>query len=156
MKWIFFKMIIAGATIAWLTSCQNPSATHQHMVEFGENYTEAWNSGVPGNVADFYAEDGTLTINQGTPAIGRDQLSEVAHSFMEAFPDMLLTMDSLVREGDTYRYHWTFEGTHAGPEGTGNKVKFSGYEQWSMNDQGLVQTSIGTFDADDYQRQLDQ
>lgn len=30
-----------------------------------------------------------------------------------------------------------------------------GFEQWTMNDQGPVQKSIGTYDAKDYQKQFE-
>ena len=120
------------------------------MVEFGEKYTAAWNSKKPDKMASFYAEDGILTVNNGAPAQGRKQLSETAKSYMEAFPEMKLTMDSLVVDSDTYRYHWTFLGTNSGPGGTtGNKVIFSGFERWTMNNEGLIQESIGTYDAED-------
>ena len=125
------------------------------MLEFGKNYTEAWKSKEPAKMASFYAEYGELTVNNGTPAIGRQQLGETAQSYMEAFPDMVLTMDSLTVNNGNYRYYWTFKGTNIGPGGTGNKVDFSGFEEWTINEQGLVQTSIGTYDAEDYQRQLE-
>ena len=83
------------------------------------------------------------------------QLEETAQSFMEAFPDLELTMDSLTAQNGTYRYYWTFKGTNTGPGGTGSKVDFSGFEEWTMNQQGLIQNSTGTFDAEDYQKQLD-
>ena len=140
-------------TIA-MTGCDSDKSEYDKMVEFGQRYTEAWNSKVPEQMASFYAEDGTLTVNNGTPAIGRTQLAETAQSYMEAFPDLELTMDSLTVDNGTYRYYWTFKGTNTGPNGTGNKVDFSGYEEWTMNDQGLVQRSIGTYDAEEYQRQL--
>ena len=127
---------------------------HQSMHKFGEDYTAAWNSKKPANVAAFYAEDGTLTVNNRSPAVGRAQLTTLVNDYMEAFPDMKLTMDSLVADGNTWRYHWTFEGTNTGPGGTGNHVVFSGFEQWTMNDDGFVQTSIGKYDAEDYNRQL--
>jgi hypothetical protein len=63
-------------------------------------------------------------------------------------------MDSLVADSGTYRYHWTFVGTNTGPEGTGNNVNFSGFERWTTNNEALGQKSIGTYDADDYNRQL--
>lgn len=125
------------------------------MVEFGQKYTAAWNSKQPDKMASFYAEDGMLTVNNGQPAVGRKQLAETAQSYMEAFTDMELTMDSLVVYNGKYRYYWTFKGTNTGPGGTGNKVDFSGFEEWTINEEGLVQNSIGTYDADDYQRQLD-
>lgn len=140
-------------TIA-MTGCNSDKSEYDKMVEFGQRYTEAWNSKVPQQMASFYAEDGILTVNNGTPAIGRKQLAETAQSYMEAFPDLELTMDSLTVDNGTYRYYWTFKGTNTGPNGTGNKVDFSGYEEWTMNDQGLVQRSIGTYDAEEYQRQL--
>jgi predicted ester cyclase len=137
-----------------ISACQPNKSEYEKMLEFGKQYTAAWNSKIPEKMASFYAEDGSLTVNNGTPAMGRDQLAATASSYMEAFPDMKLTMDSLIEDTDTYRYHWTFEGTNTGSVGTGNKVVFSGFERWTMNDKGLVQTSIGTYDAEDYNKQL--
>ena len=117
---------LAGILFLLLVGCQSHNSKHKKMIEFGEKYTVAWNSKKPENVALFYAEDGSLTVNNGTAAVGRDQLAATANSYMEAFPDMKLTMDSLVVDADTYKYHWTFAGTNTGPEGTGNKVIFIG------------------------------
>ena len=137
-----------------MTGCKSDKSELDKMVEFGQKYTDAWNSKVPEKMASFYAEDGTLTVNNGTPAVGRKQLAETAKSYMDAFPDLELTMDSLTKGNETYRYYWTFKGTNSGPNGTGNKVDFSGFEEWTMNDQGLVQKSIGTYDAEEYKKQL--
>jgi hypothetical protein len=49
---------------------------------------------------------------------------------------------------------WTYEGTNTGPGGSGNRVRFSGWEAWTFSPSGLVQRSIGTFDRDEYERQL--
>ena len=141
--------------LSMTTGCNSKPSDYNKMLEFGKNYTEAWNSKEPAKMASFYAEDGVLTVNNGTPAIGRQQLAETAQSYMEAFPDMVLTMDSLTVNNGKYRYYWNFKGTNTGPGGTGNTVDFSGFEEWTMNEQGLVQTSIGTYDAEDYQRQLE-
>jgi len=40
--------------------------------------------------------------------------------------------------------------------GTGNKVKISGFERWIFNEDGLVQESIGSFDSEEYKRQLNE
>ena len=141
--------------LTMMTGCKSDKSEYDQMVEFGQKYTDAWNSKQPEKMASFYAEDGILTVNNGTPAVGRKQLAETAQSYMEAFPDMELTMDSLTVENGTYRYYWTFKGTNNGPNGTGNKVDFSGFEEWTMNDQGFVQKSMGTYNAEDYQRQLE-
>lgn len=137
-----------------LTGCKSGNTEYDKMVEFGQHYTDAWNSKQPEKMALFYAEDGMLAVNNGKPAVGRKQIAETAKSYIEAFPDIELTMDSLTVGNGTYRYYWTFKGTNTGPGGTGNKVDFSGFEEWTMNDQGLVQNSIGTYDAEDCERQL--
>jgi len=45
-------------------------------------------------------------------------------------------------------------GTNTGGGGTGNKVKISGFEEWIINGGGRIQESIGTFDSEEYDRQL--
>jgi len=45
-------------------------------------------------------------------------------------------------------------GTNTGPGGTGKAVNLNGYERWTFSPNGLLQTSDGHFDDDDYQRQL--
>ncbi len=155
MKKSSSKFLMIGTIIIVIVGCESQKSEYEKMIEFGEKYTAAWNSKDPEQMAAFYAEDGTLTVNNGAPAVGRKQLAETAKSYMEAFPDMKLTMDSLVSDSGTYRYHWTFIGTNARPGGTGNKVNFSGFERWTMNNKGLVQKSIGTYDADAYNKQLE-
>jgi ketosteroid isomerase-like protein len=154
MKTKFYFLVTFLIILTTMTGCKSDKSEYDKMVEFGQKYTDAWNSKKPEKMASFYAEDGILTVNNGKPAVGRKQLAETAQSYMEAFPDMELTMDSLTVKNGTYRYYWTFKGTNTGPNGTGNKVDFSGFEEWTMNDHGLVKKSIGTYDAKDYERQL--
>lgn len=154
MKTIFSIITKLLIILTIITGCNSEKSEYDKMVEFGQKYTDAWNSKQPEEMASLYAEDGMLTVNNGKPAVGRKQLAETAQSYMEAFPDMVLTMDSLTVDNGSYRYYWTFKGTYTGPGGTGNKVDFSGFEEWKMNDQGLIKKSIGTYDAEDYQRQL--
>jgi hypothetical protein len=52
------------------------------------------------------------------PAEGRTAIAEVAKSFITAFPDMIVTMDSLVTTPRVTEFHWTLTGTNTGPEGT--------------------------------------
>lgn len=129
---------------------------NERQVEsFARAYTAAWNSLDPAQVASFYAEDGSLTINQGTPSIGRLAIGAAAEEFMVAFPDLVLEFDGLEFEDDRVNYHWTFIGTNTGPGGTGNAVNFSGYESWDFDADGLIDNSLGHFDENEYQRQLE-
>ena len=124
------------------------------LAEFGNAYTDAWNSQKPENVASFFAKDGSLTVNSGSPLIGREAITEFARSFMTAFPDMKLTMDKLLIKPEETQYHWSFVGTNTGPAGNGNRVEFNGFERWTFNEEGLIKSSIGKFDEEDYNRQL--
>ena len=74
---------------------------------------------------------------------------------MTAFPDLVLVMDSLRVSRSTVEYHWTFSGTNTGPGGTGNAVRFSGYEEWTLGANGLIAASLGHFDEAEYNRQLE-
>ncbi len=123
------------------------------MQEFAARYTAAWCSQNAASVAAFFAEDGTLSVN-GSPADGREEITKVAQGFMTAFPDMELLMDDLEIGPNEVIYRWTFIGINTGPDGGGNAVDFSGYEEWTFNDDGLVARSMGHFDNGQYQYQL--
>jgi len=105
-------------------------------------------------VAAFYSVDGSLSVNGDSPAVGRSAISQLAQSFMTAFPDLHLIMDKLVVHEDSAEYHWTLTGTNTGPGGTGNRVRISGFERWKMGVDGLIAASQGQFDSADYRRQM--
>ena len=63
------------------------------LEDFATRYTAAWCSQDPASVAAFFAEDGSLQVNDGEPAVGRDAITEVARGFMTAFPDMVVEME---------------------------------------------------------------
>lgn len=121
---------------------------------FAEDYTAAWCSHDPDRVARHFAPNGSLAINGGAPAIGRDAIAATARGFYTALPDIQVYFDDLVIDGPRIEYHWTFTGTNTGPGGTGNSVRISGYEQWTIDDDGLIEASSGHYDADEYARQL--
>jgi predicted ester cyclase len=124
--------------------------TRDELNKFATRYAEAWCSHDPKKVATFFAENGSIAVNGGTPA----PIIEVARGFMRDFPDMIVTFDKLEPRGDAVAFHWTLIGTNTGPGGTGNKVRISGYELWKIDNNGLIAESKGNFDAAEYGRQL--
>jgi SnoaL-like polyketide cyclase len=106
-------------------------------------------------VAENYAPDGSLTINDGPPSVGRAEITEAARSFMVAFPDMRVLMDDLVVQDEHVEYRWTLVGTNTGPRGTGRRVRISGFEEWTLGDDGLIAASLGHYDQAEYDRQLE-
>src|SRR5207249_8981266 len=146
---------------------------------FAQRYAKAWCSQNPESVTAFFAERGSISINNGPPAIGRAAIAKEAEAFMTTFPDMIVTFDKLEPREDSVAFHWTLIGTNTGPAGTGNKVRISGYELWKIDNgaggsratwtgkperveeqgcesinYGLIAESKGKFDAADYQRQI--
>jgi len=126
----------------------------EQLTSFGKKYSEAWCSQKPASVAAFFSTSGSLKVNADSPAVGREAITKVAEGFMTAFPDMIVAMDSLITNPNDTEFHWTLTGTNAGPGGTGNKVKVSGFEVWKFSEDGLIEKSIGSFDAAEYNRQL--
>ena len=126
------------------------------LLDFARRYTEAWCSQDPARVAEHYASEGLLAINGGTPSVGRAAITEAVRSFMTAFPDMRVLMDDVIVKDDATEYHWTLVGTNTGPGGTGNRVRISGFEEWTIGDDALVAESQGHYDQAEYDRQLEQ
>ena len=105
-------------------------------------------------MAAFFAENGSLSVNDGRPAVGRAGIAEVARGFMRDLPDIVVMMDKVTRDSDGTKFHWTFTGTNTGPGGTGKRVRISGYELWKIDNDGLIGESKGHFDSAEYERQL--
>ena len=115
--------------------------------ELAESYTEAWCSRDAARVAAHYAPGATIAINGGE-ATG---IEEVAAVFIAAFPDITVYQDDLVVGNETVEYRWTFTGTSSE---TGKWVRIAGFEEWVIGSDGLIETSKGTFDEAEYDRQL--
>ena len=75
--------------------------------ELGTRYTAAWCSQNAASVAAFFAESGSLKINDAAPSVGRAAITAAAQGFMTAFPDMVVAMDGVSLQGDQAVYRWT-------------------------------------------------
>ena len=124
------------------------------ITAFAKRYAKAWCSQNPESVAAFFGENGSLSVNDGPPAVGRASIAEVARGFMRDLPDMIVTMDDVTHESDGTKFHWTLTGTNTGPGGTGKHLRISGYELWTFDNDGLIAESKGHFDSAEYERQL--
>jgi len=74
----------------------------------------------------------------------------MAAGFFADVPDMRLVCDGVRSSGGHAGYLWTFTGTHAA---TKRKLTISGWEEWDLNEAGLIERSSGNFDAEEYSRQ---
>src|SRR6266436_4332469 len=124
------------------------------ITKFANRYAKAWCSQNPESVAAFFAVRGSISINNGPPAVGRAAIAKEAQAFMTTFPDMVVTFDKVVHDEEGTKFHWTLTGTNTGPGGTGKRVRISGYERWKIDNDGLIGDSLGHFDIAEYDRQL--
>ena len=65
------------------------------MTEFATRYAAAWSSQDPVAFGMFYAENGSLTVNDGESSVGRAAVVETARAFMTGFPDIIVTLVEL-------------------------------------------------------------
>ena len=166
--------VVVGSSVAWLlafafspqlssfslpevdsdlvTGTASPEASINLDTDaFARSYTEAWNSRDPSKVAAFYARDGRITINNGDPYEGTEGVTEMARGFYSEFPDIEVEMVRLEEKDQRIVFHWSFTGTHSG---TGKPVRIKGSETWRLGHQGLIEESVGWYDAEDYDRQV--
>jgi uncharacterized protein (TIGR02246 family) len=124
------------------------------LTDFATRYAAAWSGRNPAALASFYTENGSLTVNGGTPSVGRAAITATAQGFMTAFPDMVVQLARVIRQDGGAVFHWIWTGTNTGPGGTGAAVHISGYEEWTLGANNLIAESRGHFDEAEYQRQL--
>lgn len=124
---------------------------HDKIMIIAAAYTAAWNSGSASAVASFYAEDGQIVINRGTPWKTRSGVEAMAAGFFADVPDLTLTCDDLRVAGDHVAYFWTFTGTHSGSK---NPLRIVGWEEWDFDPEMKVKSSRGWFDGAEYARQV--
>ena len=94
----------------------------------------------------------------GVELEGVGQLREMIEGYLTAFPDMHMTVEHRVVEGDLISTRWTVTGTHDGPLGdhdaTGKKIEIAGQiimrfegtriaEEWEVFDEVGMLKQIG-------------
>ena len=117
-----------------------------------DRHIAAWTAHDPEAVARTYAPEAVFVINRGEPMTSHAEIADMVRGFVDEFPDTVLTCHTRLITPDHAVYGWTFEGHH---KDTGRHVKFDGWEEWDIAEDGTVQASLGWFDAESYQRQVD-
>ena len=130
-------------------------ATVDHTALIQRLFDEVWNGDNLALIDELFAPD---YVRHGAPAdLPPGPAGERQHraTFRAVFPDLVITADDIVAEGDrvAVRYHWhgTYHGGWPGIEGTGRVVTMTGIaihrvvagrivELWVVGDElGLLQ-----------------
>ena len=120
----------------------------EHLID---RHIAAWCQKSPEGVAASYTEDAVFSINRGDPMIGHADIGDMVQGFCDEFPDVVLRLDHSFIAGNHAVYVWTFTGHQVG---TGKYAEFQGWEEWELTDDCRVKSSLGWFDAEEYERQL--
>jgi len=139
------------AAIGNLNRSAGMTMTSDRLQSIAASYTDAWNSGRPTSVASFFRPDGVIIINGGEPWRGTEGVANMAAGFFADVPNLRLACDGVRASGNHAVYLWTFTGTHAT---TSRELIVSGWEEWDLDETGLIAKSSGNFDAEDYSRQV--
>ena len=101
-------------------------------------FEEIFNQGKFSVADEIYAPDfKNHGLNRPDADLKTDQ--NAVHDEKKAFPDLKMTVNNMVAEGDLVAVHWTFRGTHthggyADLPATGTKVSMTGITIWRIVD----------------------
>lgn len=116
----------------------------------GTTYQDAiarYNAGDLDGFADAHADDAVLVTPTGT-FVGRAAIRDYWRSQRAAFPNLVLTIDVLVVQGDRVAAEWSWVGTNTGPlvlrdgtrvPATGRRVELKGMELAYVRDGKIAQ-----------------
>lgn len=109
-----------------------PPTAHIDVHQLAEEVTEKiWNQGKVHRLGDYYADDVVRHVAETSePVVGLDANREYIAGLLRAFPDMKVTMQTIVAEHEWTAVRYTWTGTHRGAmEGvpaTGKRVTMTG------------------------------
>ena len=83
-------------------------------------------------------------LSSGEYRVDREGLKAgIINNFLKAFPDLHVTLDEIIAEGDKVMVRWTQQGTHLGPfldrPATGKFVTYSGINIFRLANGRIVE-----------------
>ena len=109
-------------------------------------FEEVWNKGREDAIDEMFAEDGIangLNDAEGNTVRGSENFKTLHRAFLSAYPDLKITVEDTVTEGDKIAARCTVKATHAG-EGLGisptnQPVEFTGLTIVKIKDGKIVE-----------------
>ena len=87
----------------------------ENLQQLAHGLVKAWNSHDPEQVAAFYApECEEIDVAQPMPQIGAEGIRRRMVLYLRAFPNLSVTLDDVVVDGNRVAMAWTWCGTHRG------------------------------------------
>src|SRR5207302_8436558 len=123
------------------TMSENSKAIVRRLIE------EVWNKGNLSLVDEFFAPNYSHH-DPSTPDLGRGPESEKKRAtlYRTAFPDLRLTIEDIIAEGETVTSRWSCRGTHRGDLSgigpTGNQINISGVTVARLSNGKMVERGV--------------
>ena len=118
-------------------------------------FQEVWNQGSSAAIDELLADNAVIHGFGPQPLRGPAGFKPFHSAYRNAFPDVTISVDDMVAEGDRVAVRWSGTGTHTGdglgPAATGRAIQFQGMnivrieggkfvEGWNLFDQlGMLQ-----------------
>ena len=131
----------------------------ESVVEYERVWVEGLNRGDVSAADAAFAPDCVVHITGvAEPLRGVGPWKELISGLLHAFPDLHLTIEDQLIQGDRVAFRWRASGTHTGPLGaapaTGRSVRLDGLvldrvadgrvqERWEQWDQSLMLQQLG-------------
>lgn len=104
-------------------------------------FNEVWNERRPDVIYNLFAQD-SIGHMEGAEVVGPDQFREYYSELTTIFPDLRITVEEIISQGQTVAVRWTVNATHQGRglglEPTNRKVSFRGMTWMHLRDGKIV------------------
>jgi hypothetical protein len=137
---VFFTGKFSVATLPEYLLQQAPESA---LMALALRYCDSWSSHHAEQIARYFAESGSLIINDEPRAVGRSKITALARTWMATIPDGVLKFDRLVDKGDRKILYWTLVSAK-GPDG--KPVHIDGTEEWRLTDDGTIAEATRRYD----------
>jgi len=154
MKKILLCVLVTTVLMTGMALARDKKAERNKAVA-RRVFTEIFNQGKFEVADEIYAKD---FVNHGlTRDIGLKEDQEAARGWLQAAPDLVMTVEQVVAEGDLVTVMWIGEGTNTGAgnglPATGKRIRLRGITIWRIVD-GRIREEWSAFDQLSLLRQL--
>jgi steroid delta-isomerase-like uncharacterized protein len=120
-------------------------------VQIIHELVDTWNTHEPERVAALYTEDCMIhDVALAAPQIGREGVRRMFEGYFGAFPDLHLTPEDIVVEGERVALFWTAHATHQGGimgiPATGRRIAVRGVNRLVLEN-GKVRETLTIWDV---------
>ena len=117
---------------------------------FVDSLFAAWNAHDLTGVLNHYAADyEELDVARTTPVRGHAEVHRLMAYYLRAFPDLAITLDDCLVDGDRMALYWTWQGTQRGTfmhiPATGHTVRVRGTSLVTL-EEGKIRRALRIWD----------